>query len=622
MRLRSITLANFKSFAGEAEIPIGRITSLVGPNGAGKSNALYGLEKIAAVLSGDEYLPEKADYFDDADGEEMRLGATLELSGSERGILLGRPAAKSAAIPHRNVVESALFRRLKYMALFRSRHGYRQELIALSDASGNPQIFVHADSRDSQPALGFRSIKKANLKKMTLPPLAYTMIEQQYGAAELFNMLDPSLFPALQGLFSGLSIVPAGRSVPTTVPVHQSDGLTLDGQNLPNEVHDLPRREQAAFDERMKSVTHGDPSGIEPRTVGSDLVLEVHDENLSRKTVHTDLGSGQLQTLILVWQMFRGPGTIFVVKEPELHLHAERQRQILRTIRDKSKEDGTQFVIETHSPVFLGAGPGERVILVTKDAGRSHVAEIAPDNVGLIRREMGITHADALSPANILFVEGCSDLVAFGSFLRIVAPDHALSTMVYTLGGAHNTKNLKMLIKYLEAEGRRMFVILDKNDRARRQVEELEGAGLLAGNYHFLAMNIEDEFDDDLVVKAACEVAAEAGGDLALTAAELRASKDGGAAVAAVLERRWNAEKYGPFNKVSLAKRIVSLAGGQVPPGIEASLREAVAHFEGGGSGGAGPVAGGRDAGPPAPEGTGSGADRTATAPPDRGRSP
>ena len=516
----------------------------------------------------------------------MRLGATLELSGSERGILLGRPAAKSAAPPHRNVVESALFRHLKYMALFRSRHGYRQELIALSDASGHPQIFVHADSRDSQPALGFRSIKKANLKKMTLPPLAYTMIEQQYGTAELFNMLDPSLFPALQGLFSGLSIVPAGRSVPPTVPVHQSDGLTLDGRNLPNEVHDLPRRAQAAFDERMKSVTHGDPSGVEPRTVGSDLVLEIHDENLSRKTVHTDLGSGQLQTLILVWQMFRGQGTIFVVKEPELHLHAERQRQVLHTIQDKSKEDGTQFVIETHSPVFLGAGPGERVVLVTKDKGRSSITEIGADNVGLIRREMGITHADALSPTSILFVEGPSDIAAFGPFLRAVAPEHALSTMIYSLDGAHNTMNLRTLIKYLEAEGRRLFAILDENGEARRQVEELEDARLLDGNFHFLAKNLEDEFDSGLVAEAARNMAAEAGVDLALTAGELDASRARGNDTATALKNAWDAGKCGPLSKVKLAEHMVRLLGGRVPPGIEAALQAAVAHFEGGGAGG------------------------------------
>lgn len=586
MRLAAITLANFKSFADESEIPLDRITCLIGPNGAGKSNALYGLEKIAAILSGENYEPEKLDYFDDNDGEEMRLGATIELSDSERSILLDRPAAKPSSRQRKNIMESSLFRQLRYMTIFRTRHGHRQELIGLSDADGNAQIFVHYDLRGDQAALGLSSIKKVNLKKMYLPQLDYALVEQHHGTAELFDMLDPSLFPSLQGLFAGLRIVPAGRSMPPTVPVHQSDGLTLDGRNLPNEINDLPRDEQVEFDERMRSVTRGDPLGVEPRTVGSDLVLAVRDESLSRRTVHSELGTGQLQTLILVWQMFRGRGTIFVVKEPELHLHAERQRQVQRTIRDKNNVDGTQFIIETHSPVFLGAGPGERVVMVAKDEGRSSITEIGPENVGLIRREMGITHADSLSPTHILFVEGPSDIAAFGLFLKTVSPEHAMSTMIYSLGGAHNAINLKMLIRYLEADGRRLFAILDENSEARRQVEELEKARLLGAKFRFLAKNLEDEFDSDLVAEAAREMAAEEGCTLPLTAGELDESWKRGKDVATALKNAWDQSKCGPFSKVRLAEHMVRLSGGRVPPGIEAALRAAVAHFEGDGAGG------------------------------------
>ena len=619
MRLRGITLANFKSFADETEIPLGQITCIIGPNGAGKSNALSGLERITAVLSGDKSPPARSDYFDNNDSARMRLGATLELSGAERQALLDRikpgfphPGREPPAGP-------ALFSLVKYAAMFKDNSLHRQE-VQLPAASGKFYTFARATTDGDGCNVERRDLNTIHMENMIVLSDAPGGWDGQPDADDLFRMLAPSLADAVKGLFARPSTIPAGRSIPPTVPVRQSDGLTSDGRNLPNELNDLRRADQTEFDKRMARVTRGDPLGVEPRTVGTDLVLEVREKGLSRKAVHTDLGSGQLQTLILGWQLLRGRATLFVVKEPELHLHAERQKSVLRAIRDRSRADNAHFVIETHSPVFLGTGPGERVVLVTKDTGRSSAIEIVPDNVDLIRRELGITHADALSPANILFVEGRSDLVAFGSFLRIVAPDHALSTMVYTLGGAHNTKNLKMLIKYLEAEGRRMFVILDKNDRARRQVEELEGAGLLASNYHFLGMNIEDEFDDDLVIKAACEVAAEAGGDLALTAAELRASRDGGEAVAATLEGRWNAEKCGNFSKIKLAERIVGLAGERVPPGIEATLREAVAHFEGGGSSGAGPAAGSRGAGPSAPEGAGSGADRVPA--PHGGRSP
>ena len=47
--------ANFKSFADEAEMPLGRITCIIGPNGPCKPNAIYCLEKTGAVLSGENY---------------------------------------------------------------------------------------------------------------------------------------------------------------------------------------------------------------------------------------------------------------------------------------------------------------------------------------------------------------------------------------------------------------------------------------------------------------------------------------------------------------------------------------------------------------------------------------
>lgn len=600
MRLRGITLANFKSFAGETEIPFGQITSIVGPNGAGKSNVFYGLQKIAAILSGDDYRPKKEDYFDDNDGAEMRLGATLELSDAEQEALLARPKKWPDDYSPGDLVGSPLFRRAKYTVSLGSSPDQRQEVVCLSDHHGDLQPFLQTSLVGNRYEVLARDIEMVDLTNMAIPSLA-PFSSGRFDTANLFDLFDDSLFPAVKSLFSGLQFVPADRAIPPTVPVHQSSGLTLDGKNLPNELHDLPRTGQIGFDETMASVTHSDPLGVEPRTVGSDLVLEVHEKGLTRKTVHTDLGSGQHQTLILGWQVSRQQGTIIAVKEPEIHLHAERQKQMLQMIRDKSAKEDIQFVIETHSPVFLGAGRDEHVVLVMKDDdSRSSAVEIRTNNVGLIRRELGITYADALRPANILFAEGLSDLAVFEPLLRAVAPGHAFSTMIYTLHGAHNTKNLKMLIRYLEADGRRMFAILDEDDEARRQVKELEGAGMLDGNYHFLARNLEDEFDSGLIVRAACEMAAEAGGGLSLTAGELDGLKEKGESTATVLKERWDEGQCGVLSKPKLAERIVGLLGGNIPPGIEEALQAAVAHFEGTDAGGdadaagRGGVAGGR----------------------------
>ena len=580
MRLRSITLANFKSFADEAEIPIDRITCIIGPNGAGKSNAIYGLERVAAILSGEDYRPKKSDYFDDNGAVEMRLSATIELSDDEQKTLLDRPKMEPDKALNEKLVGSPLFRRVKYAVSFQNDPEQKQEEVWLSDANGDLQLFIRARARKNKCDVHHRNIEEVDMKNLNRTPLSPRDQHGPLGMSELFGMLGHPLFDSMQETFAGIRIIPTDRAVLPSVPARQSDDVGRNGRNLPNEIYNLLRARQGEFDSLMSLVTHDDPRGVEPRPSGTDLILVAREDGLTRNTPHAELGTGQIQTLVLGIQMFGGSGAVFVVKEPELHLHAERQRQVLRLIRDRNREDGTQFVIETHSPAFLGAGPGERVILVTKDRGRSKTAEIGPDNVDLIRREMGITYTDALSPANILFAEGPSDIAAFGPFLGAVAPGHAISTMVYSLDGAHNTKNLGMLIRYLKTEGRRMFVILDENDRAKRQVEELERGGLLDGNYHFLDKDLEDEFDSGVVAKAACEMAAEAGHSLALTAADLDKSRARRKGMATALKNAWERGKCGPFSKVKLAEHMVRLSGNKVPPGIREALVAAVAHFE------------------------------------------
>ena len=578
---------------------------------------LDAIEKIAAMLRRGKHVPMLDEFFDNGDENGMLLGATFELSDQEQLSFLkycARPASAVQGEPG----PALPFRLVKYAATLDITGNLKDE-IWLSTANGGLEQFISFRRANNKFILAKRSIRRVGAKGGPLPPMCSRRRDGPLSPGDLFTLVDSSLLTRMAVMLDSIKVIRTDRQIPPAVAVGESTRISTTGNNLPNELNDIPRHKQDEFDKYMATATRGDQLGVEPRTVGSDLTLEVREDGLSRQAKHTDLGSGQLQTLILGWQMFIQEGAVILIKEPELHLHAERQRQVLGLIRDKAAKDGTQFVIETHSPVFLGAGQDERVVLVTKDKGRSSATEIGPGNVELICRELGITHADALRPTNILFVEGLSDAATLNPFLWAVAPDRALSTTVYALDGAHNTKNLKILIKYLKAEGRRMFVILDENDRARRQVEELEGAGLLAGNYHFLAKNIEDEFDDGLVVKAAREMAAEAGGDLALTAAELRSSRGGGEAVAATLERRWNEEKCGNFSKIKLAERMVRLSGGKVPPGIRKALREAVAHFAGGG---AGPAAAARAAVLPSPEGTGSGAARAAAAPPGRGWSP
>lgn len=581
MRLHGISLANFRSFADKVEVPFGPITSIIGPSGAGKSNIVEGLEKITALLSGTPYEPVPEEYFDSRDDSIMQLGATFELSDGERQVLLARTANPPPG-GRRGLAAYTPFKFVRYLASF-SGATKREEEVSLSTSRTDFHPFARAHLMRGGYLIEVTDMADVDLDGINLPPARPYEVLDAVSAARLAEMVDPSLFPAMLHLCSGLRTVSATRGIPDRVPAGGGATIGTDGQNIPNELDHLQRSEQIKFDEYMKPVTHSDPLSVEPYTVGSDRVLAVRECGLSRRTVHSDLGSGQRRTLILCLQLFRGRDKVLVVRDPDLYLHAERQRQILRLIRDKSRRTGTQFVIETRSPSFLGDGVEERIVLVSKHSGRSDVSEVGRDGASTIRRMLGMTHADVLSSDNVLLVEGKSEVASFGAFLRNLAPKQSSRTEIYGIEGANKIKNANMLIKYLEAtEGRRTFIILDENMGVRSQVARLKEQGDLRDNVCFLKKNFEDAFDDETIARAVTQMIGSYNIQYTLTAADVSRLRGSKKDMASALAEWWNSKTEHDLDKVELSKLLASITGGHPPPDIERALRLAVAHFESG----------------------------------------
>lgn len=579
MRLYSIIFANFKSFAGKVEVPFGPITSLIGPSGAGKSNIVAGLERIGGLLSGIPYEPEPSDYFDNNRDSEMQLGATLELSDRERQVLLSRITNPPSG-DWRNLAGNTAFKFVRYLASFRGTAKRREE-ISLSTGTTAFHTFVRARLGQGGYIVELADITGVNFGKKVQPtPRLYDM-RKIVSSENLAEMVDPSLFPAMRRLGCGLRTVVIARGIPDRVPARDTATIGTDGQNMPNELNHLQKADQIKFDEYMMSVTHGDPLGVEPRTVGPDRVLSVRENGLTRIATHNELGSGQRQTLILGWQLLRGHDVILVIKDPDLYLHAERQRQIFRLIQDKNRHTGTQFVIETRSPAFMEGGSVGLTVLVTKNRGRSNVSYVGPEGAPTIRRMLGITHADVLGSDNILLVEGKSEGASFGAFLKSLAPDQARKTTVHVLEGANKIKNGEMLIKYIEGtEGRRAFIILDENKDALLHINRLKGHGVFQDNVCFLPKNFEDAFNDEVVAKAVVRMGNERNVRLVLSAADVSRLRRNEKDTATALGKWWSSKTESDFNKVELAKMLVTIVGGHPPPDIEKALNQAVAHFK------------------------------------------
>lgn len=579
--LRSITLKNFKSI-GESDgagikIPLARINYLIGPNGAGKSNIVAGLEAIAAILAGHTYEPKPADHFDRDPTRAMELGAAVELSNEERFRFLNSLAAGSETVSTEDAVRFCALRTVSYSVVF-ANDKKQSEKISIDIKDGAFHTLSEAHRDEEMITLKIASLKmSAQKREIRSLPSSDTMT-QFPSTHELVGYACPFLLEVLKRHFDGFRMMDADRKIAASVPAREPQGVSPDGGNLPAELDGLDRDRQAEFDEYMRVITHGDPVGVEPHLRKSEFVLKIREAGLSGHGTHADLGNGQEQSLILGWYMFNASGTILVVREPELHLHAERQKQILRLIR--RDDHGLQFVIETHSPVFLGTAEDENVLLATKSEGRTRVARIAPESMHLIREELGISHADALYNANVVFVEGASELGAFPLLWMTICPHSAIVPSWFSLGGAGNTMHLRMMLEYLKGDGRRFFVILDGHDDSRRHVEALQKAGLLGeDNCRFLAGSFEDEFDGRQIAKAAAAMAAAAGFKMALDPEELDAARDG-RAVVDIVKKRWREATDTVFQKHLLAQYLGGLPDDEISFGLAAALSTAADYFK------------------------------------------
>lgn len=576
LRLRSVSFRNFKTFGEETTIPLDKITYLIGPNGAGKSNVLAGLESMALILSGGSYAPKQTDYFDSEDSRAMELGATVELSGDERKRLVSA-SSRLAELPRDRRPFAPSFRLAKYseeyadgkiqhMKFSMTVKGKSFHLLAEAHREGADCI-VNAWSLGTVYKIG-KSVAKPRSMNLAQFPMA----------GDLIGHVDQALSASLVAHFSGMRMLDTGRKIADAVQANEAKGVSADGHNLPNELVGAGRDGQAEFDKYMELVTHRDPESIEPSMRGSSFVLETRQAGLKRRRAHTDLGSGQEQTLILGWHLLKASGTILVIKEPELHLHAERQRQIRRLIQNVGS--GLQLVIETHSPVFLGTSEGEAVLLATKSGGQTAVARIAPENMGLIREELGISHADALYNENVLFVEGESEFRAFPMLWKKLRLGLSPPPTCFSLGGAGGAKRLRVMLEYLKSDDRRIFVVLDSHVDGKAHVRDLRREGLLGDNVHFLPKSFEDEFTSAQIIGAVRKVAAEAGVPAPRLAPEGLDAARAGAAVADVVRRVWFKAARFSLNKVDLARHLGSLPRDDIPSGIADALEAAAAHFK------------------------------------------
>jgi len=203
-----------------------------------------------------------------------------------------------------------------------------------------------------------------------------------------------------------------------------------------------------------------------------DLNLEFEGQNFDVPISHK--GTGFKRLLMVAYFEYLAnkksiKNQIFAIEEPETYLHPSAQQDLLNSIV-RIYED-SQFFLTTHSPVFAGATDGKNSILVTKDEfGISHYSREEQNIIDQIINELGIRPDYNLLKEikYLIFVEGVDDIHFLKTYAKTVLnKDLENDKILCVIGGGGSLKNYADLNLFKKLKGNNLYsVMVDGDDQS------------------------------------------------------------------------------------------------------------------------------------------------------------
>jgi hypothetical protein len=143
-----------------------------------------------------------------------------------------------------------------------------------------------------------------------------------------------------------------------------------------------------------------------------------------------ECGLGLQDLVVLLFHALTADEEVLCIEEPENHLHPEMQKALLRVLRTDTQK---QYMLATHSNVFLNAALVDRVFLATSDNG-SICATDSTSRADMLS-ELGYDVADNLVSDVVVLVEGPTDVPIIEELLLKRGTLMSFSVKMWPLGG-------------------------------------------------------------------------------------------------------------------------------------------------------------------------------------------
>lgn len=189
------------------------------------------------------------------------------------------------------------------------------------------------------------------------------------------------------------------------------------------------------------------------------------------------LGSGLKMWLQILWFLTRTRSSdTIVLDEPDIYLHSDMQRRLLRLLRNTGK----QVILTTHSSELLFEASPEEVLVVNKNSPKSEFTTNLPA-VQEILTQMGSPHSLQLSKIwdakRIIFIEG-EDMKILSKIHEKIFPETTTSLANIphlSLGGYDGWPKvigISELLRKSSVNEIKKYCIFDKDYHTEEELEE------------------------------------------------------------------------------------------------------------------------------------------------------
>lgn len=434
MRLKKITLENFRGYREPTSVSFAEFTSIIGRNDVGKSTLLDALECFF-----NNKTPDADDAHIHGRGELTRIACEFD------------------ELPATIVIDADVETTLTDEHLL--NEGGLLEIVKEFDLSAgkiSPKFFArahHPTAAHANDLLQLNNAKlKTRLKEVGLKPgdvdqrinslmrraiwaaagdlkAAPTMISlNQDDGKELWSLLQKelptfALFQADRPSRDDDSEVTDPMDIAIKEAIKAVDArLEEIRKEIKERVDDVAKRTLAKLREMDKTLADDLCAEFksEPKWAGFKVTLNDHDGIPINKR-----GSGVRRLILLNFfraeaerrqANLKAPGIIYAVEEPESSQHPDNQRMLVNALLDLAASGNTQVLITTHVPAIAGLVPPESVRFVYRDENRHpRVLEGTDDVLKQVADQLGVLPDKRVKV--LLYVEGPNDV----SFLEHIS---------------------------------------------------------------------------------------------------------------------------------------------------------------------------------------------------------